>query len=76
MAGLGVVISECSCANLDLSKEFITVIPNNKLDDLDYVSAQLDKNRSYSLTHREEILEYASHFKWNTIIKEYVSLLV
>jgi hypothetical protein len=76
MAGLGVVISECSCANLDLSKEFITVIPNNKLDDLDYVSAQLDKNRYYSLTHREEIIDYATHFKWNIIIKEYVSLLV
>ena len=76
VAGLGVVVSECSCANLDLSKEFITVIPNNKLDDLAYVSAQLEKNRAYSLTHRQEILEYATHFKWNTIIKEYVSLLV
>jgi glycosyltransferase involved in cell wall biosynthesis len=76
MAGLGVVLSECSCANLDLSKEFITVIPNDKLDDLTYVSDQLDKNRNYSVEHREEIIEYASHFKWNTIIKEYVSLLV
>jgi glycosyltransferase involved in cell wall biosynthesis len=76
MAGLGVVLSECSCANLDLSKEFITFIPNDKLDDLVYISDQLEKNRAYSLTHREEILEYAKHFSWNTIIKEYVSLLV
>ena len=76
MAGLGVVLSECSCANLDLSKEFITVIPNDKLDDLAYVTHHVEKNRAYSLTHRNEILEYASHFKWNTIIKEYVSLLV
>jgi hypothetical protein len=34
IAGLGVVVSECSSANLDLSKKFITVIPNDKLNDL------------------------------------------
>lgn len=76
MAGLGIVLSECSCANLDLSKEFITVIPDDKLDDLAYVSHQLDKNRDYSVRHRQDILDYAKHFSWNTIIKEYVSLLV
>lgn len=76
MAGLGLVLSECSCANLDLSKEFITIIPNDKLDDLAYVSHQLNKNREYSVSHRQDILDYAKHFSWNTIIKEYVSLLV
>ena len=76
MAGLGLVLSECSCANLDLSKEFITVIPDDKLNDLAYVSHQLDKNRDYSIRHRQDILDYAKHFSWNTIIKEYVSLLV
>jgi len=76
MAGLGLVLSECSCANLDLSKEFITIIPDDKLEDLVYVSAQLDKNREYSVLHRQDILDYAKHFSWNTIIKEYVSLLV
>ena len=76
MAGLGLVLSECSCANLDLSKEFITVIPDDKLNDLAYVSHQLDKNRDYSVRHRQDILDYAKHFSWNTIIKEYVSLLV
>lgn len=76
MAGLGLVLSECSCANLDLSKEFITIIPNDKLDDLAYVSHELNKNREYSVSHRQDILDYAKHFSWNTIIKEYVSLLV
>ena len=76
MAGLGLVLSECSCANLDLSKEFITVIPDDKLNDLAYVSDQLDKNRDYSVRHRQDIVDYAKHFSWNTIIKEYVSLLV
>ena len=75
MAGLGLVLSECSCANL-ADKPFITIIPKDKVEDLAYVSDQLEKNRVYSLAHREEIVEYASHFTWNTIIKEYVSLLV
>ena len=75
MAGLGVVLSECSCANLDLSKEFITVIPNDALNDLDYVTKQLEKNRTYSVSHRQDILEYAKHFSWSTIIKEYVSIV-
>ena len=75
MAGLGLVLSPCSCANL-ASKEFITVIPDDKLEDLAYVSAQLDKNREYSVSHRQDILDYAKHFSWNSIIKEYVSLLV
>jgi len=74
MAGLGVVLSECSCANLDLSKEFITVIPNEKLNDLVYVSKHIEQNRQYSVQHRKDILEYAKHFSWSTIIKEYVSI--
>jgi glycosyltransferase involved in cell wall biosynthesis len=76
MAGLGVVLSECSCANLDLSKKFITVIPNDKVDDIEYVYEEIEKNRAYSLQHRKEILEYATYFSWNTIIKEYLSLVV
>lgn len=73
MAGLGVVISECASANLDLSKEFITVIPKDKLDDLVYVSKKIEQNRAYSLQHREDILTYAIYFSWKTIIKEYTS---
>lgn len=75
VAGLGVVLSECSSANL-VATPFITILPNEKLDDLAYISDQIEKNRAYSLTHREEILEYARYFTWNTIIKEYIALLV
>ena len=75
MAGLGLVLSECSCANLE-PKEFITIIPDDKVEDLTFVSNQLDKNREYSVRHRQDIIDYAKHFSWNTIIKEYVSLLV
>jgi glycosyltransferase involved in cell wall biosynthesis len=76
MAGLGVVVSPCCTANLDLSKDFITVIPTEKLDDLSYISNEIEKNRSISLQKREEIIEYARYFSWKTIIKEYISLVV
>lgn len=71
IAGLGVVVSECSSANLDLSKQFITVIPNDKLNDLEYISKEIEKNREYSILNREEIRNYAENFAWNTIIPTY-----
>ena len=36
ICGLGVVVSECSAANLDRNLSFIDVIPNNKLDNIEY----------------------------------------
>ena len=58
-AGLGVVISECSAANLDLNKEFIDVIPESLINDTDYVESVIKRNREYSVKNRKEILEYA-----------------
>ena len=75
ISGLGVVISECSCANLDLSKPFITVIPNNKLDDLLYISNEIEKNRLISIELRNEIREYALNvFSWKNIINKYCNI--
>ena len=77
MAGLGVVLSECSSANLDLSKEYITVIPNNKLEDLDYVENAIIKNREKSITMRKEIREYAlTTFGWTKIIDRYCKMCI
>jgi hypothetical protein len=76
IAGLGVVVSECSCANLDLSKKFITIIPNDKLNDLEYISLEIKKNREYSILNREEIRKYAlENFAWNTIIEKYMNVI-
>jgi len=76
IAGLGVVVSECSSANLDLEREFITVIPNDKLLDLEYVGAKIAENRTYSLSHRESIREYAlAHFAWATIVDTYLTAI-
>ena len=70
-AGLGVVISEFATANLDLSKEFITVIPENKIHDIEYVENQIISNRDFSISHRHDILKYASNFDWENTIKNH-----
>ena len=68
-AGLGVVVSEFATANLELSKEFITVIPEKKISDIAFVEEQIIKNREYSVQHREEIREYAKQFDWTETVK-------
>ena len=66
VAGLGMVVSECCIANLDLSKEYITVIPNDKLEDIEYITQKIIENREYSISHRNEIREYAMEkFAWS-----------
>lgn len=73
IAGLGLVLSEVSCANLDLTKAYITIIPNEKLDDIEYIDEEIKKNREYSINHRDEIREYAlANFSWESIIKKYI----
>ena len=51
-AGLGVVVSQWATANLDLSKKFITVIPEDKVDDLEYVERAIIENREYSVNNK------------------------
>ena len=70
-AGLGVVVSQWGKANLDSSKEFITIIPENKIKDIDYVEEKIKENRAYSLDHREEILNYAQKFDWINVVKKH-----
>jgi glycosyltransferase involved in cell wall biosynthesis len=71
-AGLGLVISEFATANLDLSKPFIDVIPENKIEDIEYVSNVIKNNREKSINMRKEIREYVvNNFSWNNIINNY-----
>lgn len=70
-AGLGVVVCEWGKSNLDLTKEFITVIPEDKISDINYIEEQIIKNRNYSISHRTEILEYAKQFDWEQVIQNY-----
>ena len=70
-AGLGVVISQWAAANLDLDKDFITVIPDDKIGDMEFVDGELVRNRYYSVNHRPEIREYAESFSWTKVIEKY-----
>ncbi len=72
-AGLGVVVTEWGIANLDLSKKFITVIEEERIHDIEYVESKIIENREYSISHREEILEYSKTFSWEkTITDRYI----
>jgi hypothetical protein len=70
-AGLGVVVCEWGKANLDTEKEFITVIPEDKINDIEYVEQEIIKNREYSVKHRDEIKEYSKKFDWVEVLKKY-----
>jgi len=66
-AGLGVVVCQWGAANLDLDKEFITVIPEDKINDIDFVEDAIIKNREYSINNREEIIQYSKQFEWKEV---------
>jgi len=70
-SGLGVVVSEYAKANLDTTKEFITVIPEDKINDISYIESEIIKNREYSVSHRDEILEYSKQFEWKNVVEKY-----
>ena len=74
--GLGLVLSEQSTANLDLSQPFITVIPDDKLDDTAYLNEKIEENREVSLGIRKEIRVYCfTNFDWSSIIKQYKEII-
>ena len=70
-AGLGVVVCQWGAANLDLDKDFITVIPEDKINDLDFVENAIIKNREYSVKNREEIIQYSKQFEWKEVIRNH-----
>ena len=75
MCGLGVVLSECSGANLDL-KDYITIIPNERLEDIAFVEQEIIRNREISVSKRDEIRQYGlSVFSWSTIVDRYLNML-
>ena len=75
-AGLGLVLSEQSTANLDLSKSFITVIPDDKLDDTEFLKNKIEENREISMNMRKEIRQYChDNFDWCAIIQKYKEII-
>jgi glycosyltransferase involved in cell wall biosynthesis len=72
VSGIGVVCSKYAAYDLDESLPFITVIPDDKLNDLEYVENVIRENRNISITMREKIREYGvKNFSWETIVNQY-----
>jgi glycosyltransferase involved in cell wall biosynthesis len=73
ICGLGVVVSKYAAHDLDKSLPFVTVIDEDKWNDIEYVKDKLEENRNISLTMRNEIQNYGvSNFSWETLVKTYV----
>jgi len=60
ISGLGVVVNKSSSANLDTSLDFITILDEDKLDDLNYIQNKIIENMNISITKRREIRDYGT----------------
>ena len=76
IAGLGLVISEYATANLDLSLPFISVIEENKINDIEYVSDIINSNRKTSVSMRNNIRKYAlENISWEVVVPKYINTI-
>lgn len=58
VCGLGVVVSEEVSVELDTTLDFIDVVPEDKINDKDYILSVIEKNKKCSLQSRKKIREY------------------
>lgn len=73
ICGLGVVVSKYAAHDLDKSLPFVTIIDEDKWNDIVYVKDKLEENRNVSLTMRDKIRNYGiSNFSWEILVKTYV----
>ena len=75
IAGLGVVVNFTSGQNLD-EKPFITLIDDNKINDIEYVKEKIQENRKISINIREEIRAYGiEKFDISVETKNYINII-
>lgn len=71
MAGLPVVINKHSINDIDITKPYIDVIPDDKLNDMDYIQHVIETNREKQ--DKEAIRSYAmKNFSWTVLIDIYL----
>jgi hypothetical protein len=58
ISGLGIVVNRSSAENLDSSLDFITIIEDNKMDDLEFIKEKIKENRAICILKRKEIRNY------------------
>jgi glycosyltransferase involved in cell wall biosynthesis len=70
--GLGVVISKYASHDIPDNLPFVTVIPDDKLQDTFYVEEKIKENREISVGMRDEIRQFAiDNFSWESLVKFY-----
>lgn len=70
--GLGVVISKYAAHDLPDNLPFVTVIPDDKLQDIVYVEEKIKENREISVSMRDEIRQFAiDNFSWESLVNLY-----
>ena len=72
ICGLGLVVNESSAKNLE-KKPFITIIPEDKIDDFTFIQNQIDNNRKISIKLRSEIKKYGEEkYGFDNLINNYL----
>jgi len=70
ICGLGVVVSEAVAYELDRELDFISVIEEKYINDLNYIREKISENKLISIKQRNKIREYAvNEFGLESIIK-------
>ena len=70
-AGCGIVISSACQANLDTSKPWITLLEENRINDIEYIKKMIESNSIICQGIRDTIRTYAKNeFQWNYIFQE------
>jgi glycosyltransferase involved in cell wall biosynthesis len=73
ISGLGVVVSKYAAHDLPNDLPYVTIIPDDKLNDVFYIEEKIKENRELSIGMRDDIREFAiNNFSWERLINLYV----
>ena len=75
-SGLGVVVNKTSGKNLT-PNDFITIIDDDKMDDMEYIQNAIDSNRIKSNTMRKQIRNFAEvRYGWSNVMSNYITKIM
>ena len=73
IGGLGVVVSKYAAHDLPDNLPYVTIISDDKLQDISYVEEKIKENREVSINMRDEIRQFAlDNFSWESLVKLYI----
>jgi len=75
MAGLPIVTNRCSAADLDMTLPFIDIIPDDKLNDLEYVAARIKDNMAKQHMYKDIRTYAVANFSWKTLVAKYLQTI-